>query len=283
MGKWAAVISIGVLIMAGLIYYLYEKQDYDFDPSLKEYEIVQKWNLPNVLDEISAQEWVGNNTLATVQDEDGVIYYYDLEASEIVRELKFGEAGDYEGLTQDDTHFWAIESNGTLYKFEKAESGEIEAEQVKLDFESGNDIEGLTYRDGKLLISVKNKNLVKDDETNKSIYAYDPNSNLMETNPVMKINYNDPAFQVLHESNPDQYIRPSDIAIHPRTGEIYVLDAEVPKLLILENDGKIKKLYQLDPAEFFQPEGICFSDSGRVFISNEGKGGDPKLYEVKLN
>ena len=36
--------------------------------------------------------------------------------------------------------------------------------------------------------------------------------------------------------------------------------------------GKILDLQDLDTEIFSQPEGICFSPSGDLFISNEGKG-----------
>jgi len=61
------------------------------------------------------------------------------------------------------------------------------------------------------------------------------------------------------------------------------LDAEFQKVLILNRNGQIKSLHLLDPAEFAQPEGICFSLSGRLFIANESLGGPANIIEIKIN
>jgi hypothetical protein len=44
-------------------------------------------------------------------------------------------------------------------------------------------------------------------------------------------------------------------------------------LLILDRQGNVLHLVDLDPKTFRQPEGMCFSPAGDLFISNEGKGG----------
>ena len=40
---------------------------------------------------------------------------------------------------------------------------------------------------------------------------------------------------------------------------------------------------ELDPNEFRQPEGICFSPSGDMFISSEGQGGKGYILEFELH
>jgi uncharacterized protein YjiK len=54
--------------------------------------------------------------------------------------------------------------------------------------------------------------------------------------------------------------------------------ASVGKLLIiLDKNGDIQDVHTLNPAEFKQPEGICFLPDGSLYISNEGKGGSATL------
>jgi len=43
-------------------------------------------------------------------------------------------------------------------------------------------------------------------------------------------------------------------------------------LIILNPKGEIEDLIPLDPKIFRQPEGICFSPNGDLYISSEGKG-----------
>ena len=43
---------------------------------------------------------------------------------------------------------------------------------------------------------------------------------------------------------------------------------------------KLKKRYSLHEDDFEQAEGLTFSENGRLFISNEGKGGKANILEV---
>ena len=72
--------------------------------------------LPNVLLEISGLSWIGNDQLACIQDEDGVIFIYDLRKEAIADQYEFGEDGDYEGIEIIGDDAWVLKSNGNLYR-----------------------------------------------------------------------------------------------------------------------------------------------------------------------
>lgn len=282
MNKWVIGIVAFTLILSGIVYAIYEANDYDYDDSTKSYDIIKKWELPSELDEISGMYWLEDNKIACVQDEDGIIFIYDLKSSKIIKRYKFSGPGDYEGLTFINGSLWVIESNGELFNIKNIKGKEEEADEIQLDFEYRNNIEGIAANtNGELWLSVKEKNLDNRGDY-KGVYAFDPKNNSLKREPVLKINYDDPKFDVLRTENPRKLIRPSDLAFHPKTKELYVLDAEFPKFLIMEASGKIKSLHLLDPAEFSQPEGICFSPTGRFFISNESLGGPANIIELKL-
>ena len=59
---------------------------------------------------------------------------------------------------------------------------------------------------------------------------------------------------------------PSSIAIHPKTGDMYITDGRRTKLLVLTGTGDIKKLYQLDNSDFAQPEGITLSQPVIIYF-----------------
>lgn len=283
MNKWAIGIIALTLILAGGVYTIYQLNDYDYDDSTKSYEIINKWELPVELEEISGIHWMGDDKIACIQDEDGIIFVYDLSTSKIVRQYKFAGAGDYEALTTLNGEFWVVESNGKLFNVKSLEDEEENAQIVQLEFEYRNNIEGLaTNEDGNLWLSVKERNLDNKGDY-KGVYSFNPATKKLNKEPVLKIDYNDPEFEVLKTNNPRKLIRPSDLAFSPLNKDLYVLDAEFQKILIVEGSGKIKKLHLLNPAEFEQPEGICFSPSGRIFISNESKSGSASIMEVKLN
>jgi len=284
MNKWAIGIIAVVLVLAGVIYTIYESNDYDFKDATKSYEIVNKWELPIELEEISGMQWIGDNKIACIQDEDGIIFIYDLSSSKIIKQYNFGDSGDYEALTSINGEFWVAESNGKLFNVKSIDGAEEAAEFVELEFEYRNNIEGMAANKGNdLWLAVKEKNLDNSGDY-KGIYSFDPKTNKLNSEPVLKIKYNDPKFDVLKTGNPRKLIRPSDIAFSPLNNDLlYVLDAEFQKLLIIERSGSIKELHLLDPEEFAQPEGICFSPSGRLFIANESLGGPANIIEVKIN
>ncbi|WP_300438128.1 SdiA-regulated domain-containing protein [Christiangramia sp.] len=283
MNKWAIAIIVFTLILAGVVYAIYEKNDYDYDDAKKSYEIVNKWELPLELNEISGIHWMGNEQIACVQDEEGIIFIYDLSASKIVKQYKFAENGDYEAMAFLNNEFWIAESNGKLFNIKSLDGTEKEAEVTELEFEYRNNIEGLAAnKDGDLWLAVKEKNL-DNSSGYRGIYSFNPETKILNSDPVVKIQYDDPKFEVLKTKNPRKLIRPSGLAFSPLTGELHVLDAEFQKILIINASGKIKELYLLDPAEFAQPEGICFSPTGRLFIANESLGGPANITEIKIN
>ncbi|MGA8854540.1 MAG: SdiA-regulated domain-containing protein [Christiangramia sp.] len=283
MNKWAIGIVIFVLVVAAAIYGLYEKNDYDFDDAKKSYEVVKKWELPLELVEISGMRWMGDDRIACVQDEDGIIFIYDLNAGKIVEKHKFSGGGDYEAMAVLNNEYWIAESNGTLFNIKELTSGDEDLEGFQLDFKYRNNIEGLTANsDGNLWLAVKDRNLDNSGDY-KGIYSFNPNSQVLDHEPVLKIKYDDPKFDVLKTNNPRKLIRPSDLAFNPLTNDLFVLDAEFQKVLVVNKTGKIKELHLLDPEEFAQPEGICFTPSGRIFISSEGVGGPAIIAEIRFN
>ncbi|HET7898550.1 MAG TPA: hypothetical protein VFL47_12780, partial [Flavisolibacter sp.] len=69
---------------------------------------------------------------------------------------------------------------------------------------------------------------------------------------------------------------PSAVAVHPVSGDIYVLSTRKTKgLAQYSRDGKILGFQEIDKDLMPQPEGLCFSPNGEMYISTEGKGGEP--------
>jgi uncharacterized protein YjiK len=76
-------------------------------------------------------------------------------------------------------------------------------------------------------------------------------------------------------------LSPSSVAVHPITGEIFVLSATDPVLVSLSRTGAVTGYALLDQELHRQPEGLAFTSSGDMLISNEGAGGAPLLFLFK--
>jgi len=283
MNKWVIGIVTMVIVLAGIIYAIYQLNDYDFDDVEKSYEIVESWELPSELNEVSGMVYNEDGLMICVQDEDGILFTFDMETKEIIEKHQFSYSGDYEALTYLDGVYWVAESNGRIIDISDLDVADQELEGIQLDFEYRNNIEGMTATpDGKLWITVKDRNL-DNSSGYKGVYEYDPETRKLQKEPILRVDYQDPKFERLKTHNPRKLLRPSDLAIHPLTGDLYILDAEFQKVIITDQQGGIKSIHLLDPAEFEQPEGITFSKDGRIFISNERVGVPANIREIKFN
>lgn len=94
---------------------------------------------------------------------------------------------------------------------------------------------------------------------------------------------NSPLLKPFQHKKITKTLSPSEIAINVKTVNFLVLDGRNPKLLWVDTKGNVKQVYKLDKETFAQPEGLTFSDDGRMFISNEaGKNSKANILEVKL-
>ena len=102
----------------------------------------------------------------------------------------------------------------------------------------------------------------------------------MAATPVIKIDLTDKVWAEVKGKNK---IQPSDLEVHPKTGDIFIVDGSNPKLLVLGQDGKRKELYKLSDSEFRQPEGISITENGEIFISNEGQTGSGDILKIVID
>ena len=246
------------------------------------YNVSQTWILPEVLNEISAIVWVDQSTLACVQDELGVIYIYDLVKKSIIEEITFSGNGDYEGIALHNNDMFVMQSDGLLYEIKDWRTIDKTVSSYHTGFKSSNNMESLAYSvKGNVLLTIpKDKDASRD---YKGIYEISLQSKKADINaPVFKIDMNEEALKVYKNKNISKTFNPSEVAIHPKTNEIYVLEGKKPKLLILDATGNVKRIFKLDVLDFPQPEGMTFSDNGDLYISNEAVNGPANIHLVEL-
>ena len=286
MNKFVVTIIITVLVVAGSIVLAFKDRPYfkSFDKKHKEktYKVVNKWELPEVLEEVSGISWLSENKIACVQDEDGIIFIYDLKKNSIDREINFGDNGDYEAIASTKNDAYVMRSDGTLFVVNNFQTKKPSVKEFDTPLYKKNNIEGLALdiKKDRLLLAAKDRN--PDNDKYKAIYGYSLKTNQLDSAAILDINLEDKIFKEHRAKKLYNTLRPSEIAINPVTGEFYILEGVNPKLLILDTNGNPKKIHYLDPEEFNQPEGITFSPSGTLYISNEGRKDDANILEVEL-
>jgi uncharacterized protein YjiK len=284
--KIAFLIIISVLVLVSLLWFAFENPSLNPRLEKENYTIIRKWEMPKELDEISGITWVGENRIACVQDEEGIIFIYDLASNAVEKTVNFSKAGDYEGIAVVDSTAFVLRSDGELFEIVNYMSDNFEVKTHDTPFSGKNNMESLTIdkENNRLLLMPKDKDLKSADFI--GIYAFNLDTKKMEEYPILSVKHNDPIFKNKKKDDDKESknaINPADIAINPLDGNFYILEGKKPQLLIVDSNGKTIKLHKLIQDTFNQPEGIIFSTEGTMYISNEGKKGTANILEVEFD
>lgn len=226
-------------------------------------------SLGNELEEVSGITLLPNGMMAAIQDEEGYVYYLNPSTGEVADRKKFGKNGDYEDIAYANGLLYVLESDGDLHWF-PWEGGE--AEKIENDLETDNDTEGLCYHadSQQLWIACKEDAGLKGKKIKdtRSVYAWSLREKKLFTKPILQLNTD----YLSELAQAKVQFKPSGIALHPITSDIYLISSVGKLLLVLDPAGQeVKHLQSLDYSHFPQPEGICFSANGTLWISTENK------------
>ena len=222
------------------------------------------------------------NKLLAINDEKGNVYKLDLSTGDIIEKDKFHSSGDYEGIEKVDRDVYILKSNGNIYHFINQETNKIET-----PLSETNDVEGLGFdkSNNQLLLACKAKTLEDNyPKGTKAIYAYQLHNNEFINSPFLLIKRSN-IEDILEFNNVDEKIikrsksfSPSGIAIHPQTQQIYVTSARESMMLVYSKEHKLIQCIFFDKGKIPQPEGICFSPDGTLYLSTEGQGNKGKIF-----
>jgi len=247
-----------------------------------DYHIVKSWTLPSSLDEISGISWIGESTIACIQDEEGTIFIYDLDKKSIAKEIPFAGAGDYEGIVINNNDAYVMRSDGLLYEILNYDNDARDIKTFKTGFDASNNMETLAWNQELKALMTTPKDRDSNSDDYKGVYEISLQTKKASSIPLLKIDMNEKALDVYKHKKIYKTFNPSDVAIHPKTKEIYILEGKDPKLLVYDSSGNLKTLHSFNTAQFPQPEGITFSADGQLYISNEAKDGKATIYLVEL-
>lgn len=231
----------------------------------------QRYDLPRDLREISGLSYFKPGMLACIQDELAVVFLYDLKKKKVADEVVFGSKGDYEGVEYVNEELFALRSDGEIYHFPAQPMGSKYVAHIKVGLPGKNDVEGLGYdpKLNALLLAVKDGK-----GSDKPIYYYDLKHGTLFQGPVIKQDelkaFEKATNTAGAKEHADHEVKPAGIAVHPKSGDYYVLASNGHRLLVLNRKGKFLSSVPLNPELFKQPEGICFAPDGTLYIASEG-------------
>ncbi len=228
-------------------------------------------SLPPELAEISGIAYdAATNSVFAVTDEVGILFRFPLAAGGALERYPFGGPGDYEALQYVRGMFYALRSNGDVIRMTwngGPGTGGVIAQTEKGSFDGGVEFESLYYDPARAALVLLCKQCKDDGDKSVAAYTFDPS----------KTRFAKAGFKLktggVKGLKKDERLRPSDAAIHPKTGELYILGS-VNNLLVVADPqtGAVKKSYRLDKDLYKQPEGIAFTPEGDLIISNEAAG-----------
>ncbi len=257
--------------------------------------------MENELEEISGLSiGMSDQQLLAVQDEDGVIFFLDHDDKDIQYELTFWKDGDYEGIERVGEDIYVVNSSGSLFRVQGTDESHLRVDKFNGFLSSGNDVEGLGYDPvhNRLLLACKGRAGKGDQYTfKKAVYGFSLDSMAFQREPVYLISLQDvqaylstsPTVRKLEKlidyfslDKSEMVFSPSGIAVHPQTGNHYIISSVGKLLMVLSPEGQILHLEKLKSKVHPQPEGICFDSEGTMYISNEGRGEDGTIQQFRL-
>ncbi|WKZ67826.1 MAG: hypothetical protein QY325_07805 [Flavobacteriales bacterium] len=248
--------------------------------------------LPAELVEVSALTDVDARTVACLHDEAATVYLIDLATGAIAGRRAFGEPGDMEGLTRVGGEYYALRSDGLIYRMAMGHLAMTVLDTFRVQLPQPN-LEGLGYDERKGLILISPKGVEKggpEARDRRAIHAYDPVAQRLLEQPVLELSLERIAEQARAKgfavpervtpkgrTVPALKLRFSSVAVDPVSDHYYLLSAIDRTLLVVDRAGAVVALHVLDAALFPKPEGITFLPGGALLISNEGKDQRPNL------
>jgi uncharacterized protein YjiK len=272
----------------------YKKFPYDI------YEPDKTYELKDYLREISGLSYYTENSLLCVNDEKGIIYKFNHKKKEVTKKYEFDKPGDYEGVEMVDSLVYVLRSDGRIFKVEHLKEKSINSVKRRTNLSAANDTEGLGYdpSTNSLLVACKGSPAHSNKYQGKrAIYEFSIDKNELSKTPkylidqdqirkILEFNaYSRFSVRLMENINPSQgdiTFQPSAVAVHPITKNLYVVGSVGKILVVLNPQGEILAIVKLKRKIFRQPEGICFTPDGTMFISNEGRGSKANILKYSF-
>jgi len=241
------------------------------------------FSLPAELEEISGHTFLPNNDTIVycIQDENGIVYGYNLNTETVSQRLTFGKDGDYEGITNDGKNFYVLRSDGTLYSFPISNDTKVTESKVFTNLLGKGEYESLGIDTAKkqLVVWCKSCKIDKGDRQSTGyVLDYDEQGAV-----ALGKSYNIDLKEVakLAPKFPKTF-NPSAITKNVSSNQWYLLSSIDKVILITDSTFKPIEVIPFSRKLYEQPEGIAFDNQGNLYISSERRDrASAMLYKIK--
>jgi len=221
-------------------------------------------NLPKEISQISGIAYSKDNSVYAIDDDHGTLYQIPLTTNPDVKTWHFGKPNDYEDIVLAGNTFYVLASKGAIVSFPAAFPIK-EVQNAELPLKGNNEFE-ILYHDperGQLVMVCKD---CKEDKHETTAFGFNLANHTFEKKPAYVLQRKD-----IEKVLGDKIARfkPSAATIHPLTGELYIVSSINKLIVVLNKSHQVVAVYPLNDKLFKQPEGIAFTPSGDMIISNE--------------
>jgi uncharacterized protein YjiK len=228
-----------------------------------------KIDLPKEVDQISGISYNNDNSVFAVDDDNTTLYKIPLKDKPAIEQWKFNKGSDCEDVVAMNNNFFVLTSAGTLLRFALPVN---ETAEHKIGLPGKNEFEALYYESSANQLILICKECSEDKKSATSAYAFNISSNSFSAKPAFVINRKDIEAKLGKEV---ERFKPSGAAINPVTKELFIVSSVNKLLVVLHANRTVKAVEELNPKVFKQPEGITFTPTGDLLISNEGSSKTP--------
>ncbi|MEO7802879.1 MAG: SdiA-regulated domain-containing protein [Ginsengibacter sp.] len=207
-----------------------------------------------------------DSSVFAIIDEDGVFSKIYVHRNGETKSWYFDKKRDYEDVLRIDSTFYVLISNGDLETLNFRNDSVI-SNTIKYpgSDKKVNEFESLYFDKAKRNLVMVCKECKEDPKGVLSVWTfnidsltYNPDAFTIDVNEIAErggINKGD--------------FKPSATAVNPLTNEVYIISSIAKLLVVMDMKGKVLHVAKLDPDLFKQPEGLTFTPSGDLLISNE--------------
>ncbi|WP_207514517.1 SdiA-regulated domain-containing protein [Longitalea luteola] len=233
----------------------------------------KKFVMPPSLQEISGIAFYQGNsdTVYAQEDENGKLYFLhpgDKKSST----FKFARHGDYEDVAICNNNVIMLRSNGILYTFPFADIHLVEEKGNVTEWKDllpKGEYEGMYADEASRRVYIICKDCAgeKGGKIAKGYILQLSNDGKLSQHGSFAVDVKE--IEEVMGVNKINF-KPSALALNPITKEWYIISSIGKLLVVADSNWKVQATYNLNPALYYQPEGIAFDKTGNLYISNEG-------------